>query len=522
MTGRRPLYLILAALLGLSLLLPGAAGRTMHGIRELRVSLTARNMAEGGSWLYPEYRGQLRLKKPPLAYWLSALSFKAFGTTASPLAARLPQVLSGAALLALIYAGGAPLIGRRRALAAAAAGGTTTVFLVQGATAESDTALCLFTALAALAGYQALTQPRAARWWLLTGLAAGLGFMTKGPAAVGLPLAALIVFGLSQRRRPKTDWPGVILGLVVCAAVAVPWYALIHFFTSGGAAGAAVSGELSRTFAGTGQAGPWYYYFEKWFEVMSPAGILLPFGLWTAWRRGRHHPGLKFALAWFLTSFVILSLTSAKQRHYALLMVPPAALLEGWFLGYAFNLLQSWRRKVARIYIGLILSLTGLCGAALVLWPFVRPPAPAVPLATGGLALIAAAAAGFLKIKNQLQRLVLGALALALIVGLFYNCLSPQFEDETLIPEFARAARPHLAGIEKVWGGGTLGWSMEFYLPEIAVWSSKPLHSYKRAQPGQAIIVVGDHNHPLKLDQIPSKPTLLMTRGRAACALYIK
>ena len=41
--------------------------------QELRVILTARDMARGGSWLVPHYQGEPRLHKPPLMYWLGCV-----------------------------------------------------------------------------------------------------------------------------------------------------------------------------------------------------------------------------------------------------------------------------------------------------------------------------------------------------------------------------------------------------------------------------------------------------------------
>ena len=66
--------------------LPGLGRGLVTRQQELRVLLAARTMAEGGSWLIPQFMGEERLRKPPLMYWLVATAFKAlFWRRFSPL-----------------------------------------------------------------------------------------------------------------------------------------------------------------------------------------------------------------------------------------------------------------------------------------------------------------------------------------------------------------------------------------------------------------------------------------------------
>ena len=68
--------------------------------QEARVLETAREMLDAPrhGWVVPQLNGRPRMQKPPLAYWLTALSFKALGVGEA--AGRLPAAL---ALLSLIY-----------------------------------------------------------------------------------------------------------------------------------------------------------------------------------------------------------------------------------------------------------------------------------------------------------------------------------------------------------------------------------------------------------------------------------
>jgi len=79
-------------LLGLcaALFLPALATLPMTDYKELRVVLPAREMAAGGDWLMPRFQGELRLRKPPLMYWIVA---SAFGWPGPPIRRPWPACL---------------------------------------------------------------------------------------------------------------------------------------------------------------------------------------------------------------------------------------------------------------------------------------------------------------------------------------------------------------------------------------------------------------------------------------------
>src|SRR5678815_1710535 len=56
-------------------------GGPIERAQEARVLETAREMVGAGwkNWLVPHRNGQVRLRKPPLAYWAAAASFQIFG-----------------------------------------------------------------------------------------------------------------------------------------------------------------------------------------------------------------------------------------------------------------------------------------------------------------------------------------------------------------------------------------------------------------------------------------------------------
>lgn len=328
------------AVAGIALLffLPALGTGVIQREQELRVALTARSMAEGGSWLTPEYLGQLRIRKPPLMYWAVAVAYKVGGATDSARLARLPSALAGVGLALLVYYIARGFWGQKRGLLAGILCATSVIILRQARLAETDVMLTLWVTLAVWSGYRALFTASDSRWMIASGLAAGLGFMTKGPAALALPMLAWLsgaIFCARARPMQRRAATRLLLWLALALLVSAPWY--LYLLARAGSL-VQLRQELSATFGDTTRhAGPWYYYFYSFFQAFAPWCLLLPTALIAAWRKARGATALCFTLGWFISSFATLSLTSSKQIHYTTLLVPAASMLVAWHLGFFFT-----------------------------------------------------------------------------------------------------------------------------------------------------------------------------------------
>ncbi len=347
---------LLVLAVALTCYLPGLGATVVQREQELRVALTARAMAEGGSWLAPTYLGSPRYRKPPLQYWLVASAYRAGGATDSAFLARLPSATAGAALAFLTWLLARSWMSGRGALVAGLSCATCFILLKQSRLAETDVPLALWSALAAWGGYRVLFEGKDLRWMLLAGLASGLGFLTKGPAALALPVAAWIAFAVSARARPTPrTWGSLACWITLAALIALPWYA---WLLSRADTLAQLQAELSATFGEeTQHPGPWFYYIYTFLHAFAPWSLLLPPALWLAWREGRTTPGLRFAWLWFVTGFVILSATSSKQIHYTTLLVVPASLLVGWYVPLLSERLRWSRQTFSRALASALLVL---------------------------------------------------------------------------------------------------------------------------------------------------------------------
>ncbi len=338
----------LVVLLALALFLPGLGRPVVQREQELRVALTARPMAEGGSWLNPTYLGEPRIRKPPMMYWLVAACYRAGGDTRSAALARLPSAVAATALAWLVYFIGRSLRGRRTGLWAALICATSLIVLRQARLAETDIPLTFWTTLAAWQGYRVFF--RGARFGSLaiSGLAAGAGFLTKGPAALALPLACwAALFALRPAPRAASVRPPAALAtwLGLALATGLSWY--LYLYTRSDSL-AQLRQELAATYGDeTGHPGPWYYYGYALFHAFAPWSVLLPGAIAYAVRQLRAGRAMSFAAAVFLAGLLLLSLTPSKQIHYAALLAPAFSLLAASYLR-ATGRRTPWLRPARR------------------------------------------------------------------------------------------------------------------------------------------------------------------------------
>jgi 4-amino-4-deoxy-L-arabinose transferase-like glycosyltransferase len=277
--------------------------------------------------------------------------------------------------------------------------GSSLLLSTEAMIAKTDAVLCGATtlALAALGRIYAAARdgppaPRSAVWlfWAAIGVAA----LVKGPVGPLVAALAIIVLAVLDRR------PGWLVhmrwwwGLVVVALIVGPWAGAVTVATDGGFWSQAVGGDLAPKLAGGQEshgAPPGFHTLLA--PILSfPITLLLPAAAVTAWRR-RREPGVRFALAWLIPTWVMFEAMPTKLVHYpmptygALAWLAAAALVEpigagarwtGAILGalvgvalaagsgYLVSLYGDPSDLPAAIAAGVLLAGAGLAGAFLV------------------------------------------------------------------------------------------------------------------------------------------------------------
>jgi 4-amino-4-deoxy-L-arabinose transferase-like glycosyltransferase len=300
-------------------------------------SEATREMFVRGDFISTYLDGQPRYDKPILIYWLQAASVWLFGV--NEFAFRLPSALAATLWTLAVFGFVRRLRDERSGLVAAIITATAFEVSVMGRAATADALLNLFIAgsMFSLFLYWRETHRR---WLLLSYALIGLGFLTKGPVAVLIPLAVSFLFYLSKRR--LRDWFRLVFdpaGIALFLAIAAPWY-VIQYLKEGDAfiQGFFFKHNLDRFQSPMEQhGGSLLYYLPVVLLAVLPYTALLLASLARLRRLLPDDLGL-FCLLWFAFVLVFFSLSGTKLPHYVLYG------LTGMFLLMAFSLSELHSR----------------------------------------------------------------------------------------------------------------------------------------------------------------------------------
>lgn len=335
---------------------------------EGRYAEIAREMLVSGDFITPQLNFLPYLEKPPLVYWLTAVSLWLGGM--NEWAARCVPALSALAGVGAVYWLGCRLWGRETAFWGGMVTATSSGYFLLGRILTLDMTLTALVTWAVVLGYLAVRdQQRRYLPWAY--LAMGLGVLAKGPVALALPV---LIFGAWFLLRKQ--WRGLWQlwhtgGVALLVLLVAPWYLLVawqnpdflyYFF---------FQEHLQRYLTPRIHAGqPFYFYLGVLITGFFPWIFLLPW----AWRATSPGSGPDstaeasdrlFLAVWSGVIFLFFSLARAKLFPYLLPALPPLAPLVGRALTgqKAWEMSSSpWWTWSLRIW----LTLAGLLAAGVV------------------------------------------------------------------------------------------------------------------------------------------------------------
>lgn len=364
--GRYGLYVI-ALLFGWLVLSAFLAGSfPLIGPDEPRYSQVARQMFESGDWITPRLGENPWFEKPVLLYWLMSLCFSIFGVT--EFAARLPSILSSAAVTVFIYLMVKIASGSKKAFLSAVVWMTSLFFVgfTHAATFDMLLTACVTGALFFFFRYEVLRRP--IHLYCLY-FFCGLGILAKGlvsPILVGLPILTYLVLSgrLKELREMK---PG--MGILIVIATAAIWflpvslvhgirfwdefvyqhhfvrYTSSHFHTSGGI----------------------FYYLPILLLGTYPWTIAPLLG--SAPESNREQNLKRFSFCWLFSIVLFFSFSGSKLPGYILPGIPAFFVLSGLSIG---DFLKRAGSKIKWIVLILTLNVAVLAGLATQFPDYVR------------------------------------------------------------------------------------------------------------------------------------------------------
>ena len=335
-------------------------GLPLTGPDEPRYARIAEEMRDGGTWVTPILERKPWLEKPPLYYWIARPFYSVFDSP--EIAARAGTAICALfTAFAVYWAGGViwtPLAGKISALIL-----LTTLGLAgfgRSATTDMPFACCLTVAMAILA---VATEKELGGKVFAAYIFLGLAVLGKGPVAVVLAVGAALIFWLFDERGGAIRRWRPISGLLIAAAIALPWFWLA--FRENGYAFIStffINHNLARYATDIHHhTQPFYYYlpvlialffpWSGWLPALLPLSFRDSLRDWRKWRSGP-----LFIASWFFFPIFFFSLSGSKLPGYILPSLPPLALILGSRLAKAIQEKREIPRLRAALWAQLFLS----------------------------------------------------------------------------------------------------------------------------------------------------------------------
>ncbi len=300
---------------------------------EGRYAEIAREMIELKDWIAPHLNYVLYFEKPPLVYWLTALSMKLMGPT--EFAARFWCATFGFLTVLLTR-----VIGRRwknERVGWMAGGMLACSLLFFGLTQflVLDMALTFWMMLALYAGTRLLferSSDHVGLYSVMFAVAAAGGFLTKGPVAVLLPVLALA--GIAWKYQLFSRLQRFSLGpaLAAAAVLVLPWFILVswrhpvfpQFFF--------IREHVQRYLTDVHhRTEPFYFFIPVLLGGFFPWSFFLPRVIRSWFGRERmameRDPQGALWIGWVLGVVLFFSLSQSKLVAYIVPVIPALALL---------------------------------------------------------------------------------------------------------------------------------------------------------------------------------------------------
>lgn len=356
-------HLVLLGLLGLLAFFHNLSV-SLFGDTEGLYAAVTETMVRTGEYVHLTLNREPYLNKPPMFFWLQALSSKVLGW--NEVALRLPSALFGFGTMVVTYLFGKTLFSRTAGFWAALVITTSYATVWFGQMAIIDPILTFFMTLGLWGFAQAYFQ-KGTRWWYVMGfMALACGAMVKNLHAFAMPgllfLGLLWIFRDGKPLKTLPFWTGCVL----FGALLGSYYAFLgeefwqhYFFQENLTRITKEAGDIQRSAleAYFGSRPIHWYFYTLWFDFF-PWSALLPSSLILLWRQQpfRQYPRETFILFWAIGYFLAFSLFPEKHERYLMPLVPAIALL----IGYGYHRiwqtgdLQDRAASLIKIMLGIL------------------------------------------------------------------------------------------------------------------------------------------------------------------------
>ncbi|WP_456466128.1 ArnT family glycosyltransferase [Persephonella sp.] len=295
---------------------------------------SAREMLESGNFLEIYFNYEPRFNKPPMTYWMVALSYLIFGV--NEFATRIPIVLSALGSNILIYLIGKELYGKKVAVVSAAVMVFSFQFVINSRYASPEVPLTFFFTLTLyffIIGYKR----KKFLYILLSYISLGLVVLTKGFPYIAVIGGIVIVYLLFENSFKVKDFLRDLkfihleIGLPIVFIIGFSWYIYMYLKFGSSFVETTLEETIKRA-VGKKSKG----FSDLFFYVIAILWGFLPYSLFFYYGLVRFFKERKkellFPVVWFGVMFVIFTAAKGKIPVYIIQAHGAMSLIVAYYL----------------------------------------------------------------------------------------------------------------------------------------------------------------------------------------------
>ena len=418
---------------------------------EVNFAEIAREMIVNKNYLNVQINYQPFWEKPPLFFWLQALSMKIFGI--NEFASRFPNVLVGIASIFCMFYIGKKFISDKFAFiwGLSYIGSFLPHFYFKSGIIDPLFNLFIFLSIYFFYLYQV---EYIKKYLFIASILSGLAVLTKGPVAVLIIILVVLFFVIYKWKTIKIKILDLIIGGLIIGIITSFWF-ISEIINGGGI-------ELFKEFIAyqirlftTSEAGhgePFYYHFIVLFFGCFPISLIaIPFILKKNFSDSKSilvkdFYTLNFILFWVV--LLLFSITTTKIVHYSSLCYFPLSYMAAYII-YQYTNEKKNIHKISFILLAIVGILVGIIFTAIplivkfkaIIIPFIKDKFAVqniiLPVQWGGfeyllgILYMVLLVIVLVKLKNNIRYIIHLFLLNALILNLLMLFIVPKIEQHS-------------------------------------------------------------------------------------------
>jgi hypothetical protein len=325
---------------------------------EINFAESAREMIVTGNFSRVQIDFHPFWEKPPLFFWMQALSMKLFGI--NEFAARFPNAIIGIFTLIIFYFLGKRLYDEKFGLiwALAYLGSFLPHIYLKSGIIDPFFNFFIFLSILFLAkSIRETGESKGFKYAFFAGISIGLATLTKGPVGLLIAGISVLVYWATMKFNKISNWKNILIFSISCLAIASLWFGPEMINNGFWFIREFIKYQVDLFLKpGAGHSGPIYYHFLVVFLGCFPISIL---ALPVLFRKyADSHDEGKYFLKWMIILFwvvmILFSIVKTKIVHYSSLAYFPLSYFAAYFVYELVN-----KRVVFKKYLVWILLLTG-------------------------------------------------------------------------------------------------------------------------------------------------------------------